>query len=88
MLWWGVRGALDYEMKPGILLAFSTYIMMIYRPIRQMADNFNVLQMGMVNAERVFKVLDTPEVQVDEGPTLAHHLRGNCHLKKTDAADE
>jgi ATP-binding cassette, subfamily B, multidrug efflux pump len=81
MLWWGVRGALDYEMKPGILLAFSTYIMMIYRPIRQMADNFNVLQMGMVNAERVFKVLDTPEIQVDEGPTLAHHLRGDIRLE-------
>jgi ATP-binding cassette subfamily B protein len=39
----------------------------MYRPIRQMADNFNVLQMGVVNAERVFKVFDTDEKPLDTG---------------------
>jgi ATP-binding cassette, subfamily B, multidrug efflux pump len=80
MLWWGVRGALDYDMQPGVLLAFSTYITMIYRPIRQMADNFNVLQMGMVNADRVFKVLDTDDLQVDEGALPSHTLKGEIHF--------
>lgn len=89
MLWWGVRGALGLEMKPGVLLAFSTYIMMIYRPIRQMADNFNVLQMGIVNAERVFKVLDTEETQGQSGTHDASQLRGelrfeNIHFKYND----
>jgi ATP-binding cassette, subfamily B, multidrug efflux pump len=76
MLWWGVRGAFGYDMRPGVLLAFSTYIMMIYRPIRQMADNFNVLQMGMVNAERVFKVLDTNEMQDPGGGLMAQNIEG------------
>lgn len=91
MLWWGVRGALGLEMKPGVLLAFSTYIMMIYRPIRQMADNFNVLQMGIVNAERVFKVLDTEETQGQAGTQDASQLRGeirfeNIHFKYIDTS--
>jgi len=43
----------------GEVLAFTFYINMLYRPIRQLADRFNVLQMGMVGAERVMEVLDT-----------------------------
>lgn len=81
MLWWGVRGALGADMKPGVLLAFSTYIMMIYRPIRQMADNFNVLQMGIVNAERVFKVLDTEASQIQQGMHDASQLRGELRFE-------
>lgn len=63
MLWYGLKASLASEMTAGELLEFSTFITMLYRPIRQMADNFNVLQMGVVNAERVFKILDTDEVQ-------------------------
>lgn len=65
MLWWGLRQSLASEMSAGEMLEFSTFISMLYRPIRQMADNFNVLQMGVVNAERVFKVFDTEEIQPD-----------------------
>jgi ATP-binding cassette, subfamily B, multidrug efflux pump len=63
MLWYGLRASLASEMTAGELLEFSTFIAMLYRPIRQMADNFNVLQMGIINAERVFKILDTCEEQ-------------------------
>ncbi|MBM3428101.1 MAG: ABC transporter ATP-binding protein [Bacteroidetes bacterium] len=63
MLGWAMRGAFDATSSPGVLLQFSTFISMMYRPIRQMADNFNVLQMGMINAERVFEMLDRDESQ-------------------------
>jgi ATP-binding cassette subfamily B multidrug efflux pump len=77
MIWWGLRGSLSGEMTPGLLLEFSTFITMMYRPIRQMADNFNVLQMGVVNAERVFKLLDTQAAQSDFGTLDAAGLNGN-----------
>lgn len=80
MLWFGLRESLAGHMTPGLLLEFSTFITMMYRPIRQMADNFNVLQMGVVNAERVFKLLDTQEEQKDEGTLQADHLRGEIHI--------
>ena len=77
MIWWGLRDSLNGSMTPGMLLEFSTFITMMYRPIRQMADNFNVLQMGVVNAERVFKLLDTNAEQVDTGKQDASNLQGN-----------
>jgi ATP-binding cassette subfamily B multidrug efflux pump len=81
MIWWGLRGSLSGEMTPGLLLEFSTFITMMYRPIRQMADNFNVLQMGVVNAERVFKLLDTHAEQADHGTINASSLRGNISFE-------
>jgi ATP-binding cassette subfamily B protein len=45
----------------GELTAFLLFINMFFRPIRQLADQFNTLQMGVVSAERVFAVLDTRE---------------------------
>lgn len=76
MLWWGLGQSLKGFTSPGLLLEFSMFITMMYRPIRQMADNFNVLQMGVVNAERVFKVLDEDEAEVDKGASTPSHLRG------------
>jgi ATP-binding cassette subfamily B protein len=81
MIWWGLRGSLSGEMTPGMLLEFSTFITMMYRPIRQMADNFNVLQMGVVNAERVFKLLDTLAAQEDTGTIEATHLQGKISFE-------
>lgn len=81
MIWWGLRGSLSGNMTPGLLLEFSTFITMMYRPIRQMADNFNVLQMGVVNAERVFKLLDTDAEQVDTGTEDAMQLKGEISFK-------
>jgi len=81
MIWWGLRGSLSGEMTPGLLLEFSTFITMMYRPIRQMADNFNVLQMGVVNAERVFKLLDTHAEQINSGNVDAANLRGDITFR-------
>ena len=40
----------------GEIIAFILFIQMMFRPIRQLADRFNVLQMGIVGSERVFRV--------------------------------
>ncbi|MFK8046125.1 MAG: ABC transporter ATP-binding protein [Crocinitomicaceae bacterium] len=51
----------------GIMFGYILWVNMLYRPIRQMADRFNVLQRGVVRAERVFDILDSKEVVDDEG---------------------
>jgi ATP-binding cassette subfamily B protein len=79
MIWWGLHSSLEGVMTPGMLLEFSTFISMMYRPIRQMADNFNVLQMGVVNAERVFKVFDTNEAPVNQG-AKHYDIKGDIHF--------
>jgi ATP-binding cassette, subfamily B, multidrug efflux pump len=80
MLWWGLGDALSGHVSPGLLLEFSMFITMMYRPIRQMADNINVLQMGMVNANRVFRVLDEKEAQNDEGTLEPEQVRGDIRF--------
>jgi ATP-binding cassette subfamily B protein len=80
MLWWGLGDALSGHVSPGLLLEFSMFITMMYRPIRQMADNINVLQMGIVNANRVFRVLDEKEAQSDEGVLQPEHVRGDIRF--------
>jgi ATP-binding cassette subfamily B protein len=64
----------------GQLTAFVLFIGMIYRPIRQLADKFNTLQMGLVGAERVFKILDTDEVVENVGSVTAHDFEGNIEF--------
>jgi ATP-binding cassette, subfamily B, multidrug efflux pump len=81
LLLWGLKSSLAAEMTPGTMLKFSTFISMIYRPIRQMADNFNVLQMGVVNAERVFKVFDTHEEQTNTGKLIMDHPAGEVEFR-------
>ncbi|BFG71545.1 ABC transporter ATP-binding protein [Sediminibacterium sp. KACHI17] len=57
LVWWIAGKSLD----AGLLMAFILYLNQIFRPLRVIADKFNVLQMGMVAAERVFKVLDNTD---------------------------
>lgn len=65
LLWFGVEGVAGGEMTLGLVLQFILYVFMLYRPIRQLADRFNVLQMGIVNAGRVFHLLDMEESMVE-----------------------
>jgi len=81
LLWWGLRSGIGGQITEGVLMKYCLFIFALYRPIRQMADNFNTLQMGVVNAERVFKLFDTDEKQLDTGTTEAKHLRGDVQLK-------
>ncbi|MEY2763892.1 MAG: hypothetical protein RLZZ205_316, partial [Bacteroidota bacterium] len=85
MLGWALRGTFDATSSPGVLLQFSTFITMMYRPIRQMADNFNVLQMGMINADRVFQMLDRDESQV-ELKDKSIQLKGDVEFNAVDFA--
>ena len=77
LIWWGSKMILNEEVVttflkqenagPGLLVAFIMFINMLFRPIRELADKFNTLQMGIVGAERIFKVLDTKEVEENTG---------------------
>ncbi|MDP4684686.1 MAG: ABC transporter ATP-binding protein/permease [Crocinitomicaceae bacterium] len=72
LLVWGalkVDGKSQLEIKQmyGEIIAFTLWIYQLYRPIRQMADKFNILQRGMVRSERVFEVLDLEENIQDTG---------------------
>jgi len=67
LIWYGTGNILEGRLTFGALVAFLMYIQMFFRPIRMLADQFNTLQLGMVSADRIFKVLDTQEFISDTG---------------------
>lgn len=77
LVWYGMRNVLDNVVSFGDLVTFILLIYMMFRPIRQLADRFNVLQMGMVGSDRVFKVLDRTD----------HIARNGSHAPKKIAGD-
>ncbi len=89
MVWYGARGVLSDEVTVGTLVAFPLYISMLYRPIRMLADKFNSLQMGLIAAERVFKLLENDDRVQNSGNLAPERLRGkvefdNVHFSYSD----
>jgi len=79
LVWFIAGNALD----AGLLMSFILYLNQLFRPLRVIADKFNVLQMGMVAAERVFKVMDNPDqMPPDSADSVdAGILKGNIDFK-------
>lgn len=79
LVWYGSKSILSkpLDVTPGTIAEFILYIGMLFRPIRELADKFNTLQMGMVGAERVFKVLDTQEMTPDTGGLRPAFMAGH-----------
>lgn len=66
----------------GDLFSYTMFIGMLYNPLRQIADKFNEMQMGMIAANRVFEVLDTEGHIQDKGSVTASTFKGNIDFKK------
>jgi len=89
VVWWTAREALDLQQsQQGIVIAFILCLNLLFRPLRVLADKFNVLQMGVVASERVFKVLDNDDFISAEnrhgvsGYIPAKRLEGKVELEK------
>ncbi|OBX21711.1 MULTISPECIES: ABC transporter ATP-binding protein [Bizionia] len=78
----GLNAVVDDTATLGDLTAFIMMIPMLFRPLRQIADKFNTLQMGMVAANRVFKVLETTSQIDDTGMLVAAHFKGDIQFEK------
>ncbi len=80
MIWLGAKGYLQDHVSFGALVAFPLYLNLLFRPIRFMADKFNTMQMGLVAAERVFKILDSQDFIPDEGTIQPEKLEGKIEF--------
>ena len=83
IVWYGGLNLVeDSGITLGIIFLFIQLSQMLFRPLRQIADKFNTLQMGMVAANRVFKILDTKSKIPNNGNLLADSLKGNIKFNK------
>ena len=65
----------------GDLFSYTMFIGMLFNPLRQIADKFNEMQMGMIAANRVFDILDSDKDVQKDGTVVASHLKGNIRFE-------
>ena len=85
IVWYGgINIITDNTASIGELTAFIMMIPMMFRPLNQIANKFNTLLMGMVAAERVFKVIDTNSNIIDNGEILVNTFKGDVCFKNVN----
>lgn len=80
LIWFGAKGIMLNEISPGVVVSFLLYINLLFRPIRDLADKFNTLQLGMVSAGRIFYLLDHKEFTPDEGQKVLSPFIGKIEF--------
>ncbi|MGN6603599.1 MAG: ABC transporter ATP-binding protein [Ginsengibacter sp.] len=76
LVWWGG----NYSANPGVIISFIMYLNLLFRPLRMIADKFNVLQMGMVASERVFKVMENEDVTINKHGIHSGDIEGRVEF--------
>lgn len=82
LVWYGARQILQHDMTAGIIISFVLYLNLLFRPLRMLADKFNVLQMGVIAGERVFTVLDSDAYTKNSGRLSAEGIKGSIEFKE------
>lgn len=80
IVWYGAKSIIQEEASIGIITAFIMYVNLFFRPIRQLADRFNTMQMGMVAAERIFKLTDEQDNIEPTGSITPPAIQGNIQF--------
>ncbi|MFD2785686.1 ABC transporter ATP-binding protein [Hymenobacter rubripertinctus] len=81
LVWYAAQGQIEGTISKGALIAFIMYNALFFRPIRQIADRFNTLQLGLVSTERLLKLLDSKELIADNGTYIPEQLRGEVQFE-------
>lgn len=82
-VWWTSKEAFHLQQsQQGTLVAFILCLNLLFRPLRVLADKFNVLQMGIIASERVFKVLDNKDFADDNGTISPEVVKGKLEFEK------
>ena len=82
LVWYGGLNVISGEgVTLGIIFLFIQMSQMLFRPLRQIADKFNSLQMGMVSTSRIFDILETNSSISDLGRLSPQNLEGSISFK-------
>ena len=81
IVWFGAKGVIQEYATFGDLTAFIMYLNMFFRPIRQIADRYNTLQMGIVSSSRIFDLLDSQDQIPNDGHFVPKQLEGTVEFK-------
>ena len=80
LVWYAAQGQIEGTISKGALIAFIMYNSLFFRPIRQIADRFNTLQLGLVSTERLLKLLDNKDLVATSGTAPVPKLQGDVQF--------
>lgn len=80
LVWYAAQGQIEGTISKGALIAFIMYNSLFFRPIRQIADRFNTLQLGLVSTERLLKLLDNKDLIATSGAAPVPRLQGDVEF--------
>ena len=82
IIWYGGGQVLQNAVSVGVIIAFVQYTEMFFRPIRDLAEKYNILQTAMASSERIFNLLDTsnPIKDIDK-PVRLEKVKGSIQFK-------
>lgn len=82
IIWYGGGQVLQNAVSVGVIIAFVQYTEMFFRPIRDLAEKYNILQTAMASSERIFNLLDTANPVLDpDNPKPLESVKGNIQFK-------
>ena len=82
LVWYGGFSVISgNNISIGTIFLFIQMSQMLFRPLRQIADKFNSLQMGMIAADRIFDILETENSLIKKGEYIPKTIEGNIHFK-------
>ena len=82
LVWYGGFNVISGgNISLGTIFLFIQMSQMLFRPLRQIADKFNSLQMGMVAAERIFDILETENIIIENGNYIPKNIKGDINFK-------
>ena len=85
LVWYGgLNVSVGNGVTLGIIFLFIQMSQMLFRPLRQIADKFNSLQMGMVSTSRIFKILETESSILDDGKISLELVKGKINFKNVN----
>ena len=86
IVWFGGMNvvAQTTDISLGTIFLFIQMSQMLFRPLRQIADKFNTLQMGMIAANRVFTILDTQSIIANQGENQPKEIKGHLRFDNVE----
>ena len=82
IIWYGGGQVIQKAITVGVIISFVQYTEMFFRPIRDLAEKYNILQTAMASSERIFELLDTKNPVLDPAePVNLEAVKGNIDFK-------
>lgn len=81
IIWFGARGILEGRVGFGVVYAFTSYVEMFFRPIRDIAEKYDIVQNALASAEKIYRIMDEPEEKYNEEQPVVKSLRGELEFK-------